>query len=246
MRNRRIIILSVICVGFSLSAFSQTTGKVVDTNNQPVEGATIVIQLPDSTYLEATISAADGTFMLKPEPESYQLIVQHLLYQTRQIKGRAHDVGIITLEPKDYNLEEVVIKSERPLVKVEDGRLGYDLSVLSEKRAVNNAYEAISKLPGVQESNGTLSLAGASSLTIVMNGKPTTMTADQLETLLRNTPVDRVEKAEVIYSAPPEFHVRGAVINVVMKRSNDYSFQGELSTYYQNRYFSSGGANGNF
>ena len=246
MRNRRIIILSVICVGFSLSAFSQTTGKVVDTNNQPVEGATIVIQLPDSTFLEATISAADGTFMLKPEPESYQLIVQHLLYQTRQIKGRAHDVGIITLEPKDYNLEEVVIKSERPLVKVEDGRLGYDLSVLSEKRAVNNAYEAISKLPGVQESNGTLSLAGASSLTIVMNGKPTTMTADQLETLLRNTPVDRVEKAEVIYSAPPEFHVRGAVINVVMKRSNDYSFQGELSTYYQNRYFSSGGANGNF
>lgn len=212
----------------------------------PVEGATIVMQLPDSTYLEATISAADGTFMLKPEPESYQLIVQRLLYQTRQIKGRAHDVGIITLEPKDYNLEEVVIKGERPLVKVEDGRLGYDLSVLSEKRAVNNAYEAISKLPGVQESNGTLSLAGASSLTIVMNGKPTTMTADQLETLLRNTPVDRVEKAEVIYSAPPELHVRGAVINVVMKRSNDYSFQGELSTYYQNRYFSSGGANGNF
>lgn len=246
MRNRIIIILSVICVGFSLSAFSQTTGKVVDTNNQPVEGATIVMQLPDSTYLEATISAADGTFMLKPEPESYQLIVQHLLYQTRQIKGRTHDVGIITLEPKDYNLEEVVIKGERPLVKVEDGRLGYDLSVLSEKRAVNNAYEAISKLPGVQESNGTLSLAGASSLTIVMNGKPTTMTADQLETLLRNTPVDRVEKAEVIYSAPPELHVRGAVINVVMKRSNDYSFQGELSTYYQNRYFSSGGANGNF
>lgn len=143
MRNRRIIILSVICVGFSLSAFSQTTGKVVDTNNQPVEGATIVIQLPDSTYLEATISAADGTFMLKPEPESYQLIVQHLLYQTRQIKGRAHDVGIITLEPKDYNLEEVVIKSERPLVKVEDGRLGYNLSALSEKQAVNNIYEAI-------------------------------------------------------------------------------------------------------
>lgn len=38
-----------------------------------------------------------------------------------------------------------------------------------------------------------------------MNGKPTTMTADQLETLLRNTPVDRVEKAEVIYSAPLNF-----------------------------------------
>lgn len=79
-----------------------------------------------------------------------------------------------------------------------------------------------------------------------MNGKPTTMTSEQLETLLRNTPVNRVEKAEVMYSAPPELHVRGAVINVVIKRSHDYSFQGELSTNYQNRYFSSGGANGNF
>ena len=34
------------------------------------------------------------------------------------------------------------------------------------------------------------------------------MDAGQLETLLRNTPLDRVEKAEVMYSAPPEYHVR--------------------------------------
>lgn len=106
MRNRRIIILSVICVGFSLSAFSQTTGKVVDTNNQPVEGATIVIQLPDSTYLEATISAADGTFMLKPEPESYQLIVQHLLYQTRQIK-----VGLMMSASLHWSRKTIIWRS---------------------------------------------------------------------------------------------------------------------------------------
>ena len=246
MECKRIIAGLFIYAGFASSVFSQTTGKIVDANLHPVEGATIVMQLPDSTYLGATISAADGTFTLEPEPENYQLIIQHLLYKTRQVKGQTRDAGVITLESKDYNLEEVVIEGEKPLVKVENGRLGYNLSVLSEKQVVNNAYEAITKLPGVQESSGILSLAGANSLTIVMNGKPTTMTAEQLETLLRNTPVDRVEKAEVMYSAPPELHVRGAIINVVMKRSNDYSFQGELSTYYQNKYFSSGGANGNF
>lgn len=246
MDCKRFVICTLIYVGLSFPVFSQTIGKIVDVNQQPVDGATIVMQLPDSTYLGAAISAADGTFILEPELESYQLIVQHLLYQTRLVKGPARDAGIIVLEPKDYNLEEVVIKGEKPLVKVENGRLGYNLSLLSQKQAVNNVYEAITKLPGVQESNGALSLAGASSLTIVMNGKPTTMTAEQLETLLRNTPVERVEKAEVMYSAPPELHVRGAVINVIMKRSNDYSFQGELSTYYQNKYFSSGGANGNF
>lgn len=240
------VIGTIFILGYSNVVWSQTKGKIVDTKQQPIEGATVVMQLPDSTYLGVTISTAAGTFILEPEPESYQLIVQHLLYQTRLVKGQSSDAGIIVLEPKDYNLEGVVIKGEKPLVKVENGWLGYNLSVLSQKQAVNNAYEAITKLPGVQENNGALSLAGSSSLTIVMNGKPTTMAAEQLETLLRNTPVERVEKAEVMYSAPPELHVRGAVINVVMKRSNDYSFQGELSTYYQNKYFSSGGANGNF
>lgn len=92
MKSKRLIGL-LLHTALPVWAFSQIKGTIVDIHQQPVEGATIVMQLPDSTYLEATISAADGTFMLKPEPESYQLIVQHLLYQTRQIKGRAHDVA---------------------------------------------------------------------------------------------------------------------------------------------------------
>lgn len=112
MECKRIIAGLFIYAGFASSVFSQTTGKIVDANQyqHPVEGATIVMQLPDSTYLGATISAADGTFMLEPEPENYQLIIQHLLYQTRQVKGQARDVGVITLESKDYNLDEVVIE----------------------------------------------------------------------------------------------------------------------------------------
>ena len=100
---------------------NQTTGKIVDINQQPIEGATIVMQLPDSTYLGAAISAADGTFVLESEPENYQLIVQHLLYQTRLVEGQTHDAGIIVLESKDYNLDEVVIEGERPFVTVEQG-----------------------------------------------------------------------------------------------------------------------------
>ena len=89
-------------------------------------------------------------------------------------------------------------------------------------------------------------MAGAGSLTVILNGKPTTMDAGQLETLLRNTPINRVEKVEVMYSAPPEYHVRGAVVNVVLKRSNDYAFQGEISADYKNKYFNSGNMKGNF
>lgn len=245
------ITISVVCFiilgNIPAAIWGQTIrGILMDDKQQPIEGATVVLQAIDSTYISAALSGIDGAFLLNSQPEEYRLIIQHLLYEAREITTKGKDLGIIRMQPKDYSLDEVVIKAERPFVKVENGRLGYNLSVLAESKVVNNAYEALTKLPGVQEERGVLQLAGAGSLTILLNGKPTTMDAGQLETLLRNTPLSRVEKAEVIYSAPPEFHIRGAVINVVLKRSDDYSFQGEVSADYANRYFNSGGMNGNF
>ena len=43
------------------------------------------------------------------------------------------------------------------------------------------------------------------------------MSYEQLINLLKNTPASRVEKAEVMYSAPPQYHVRGAAINLILK-----------------------------
>lgn len=250
MRLNKVIlsVISYIVVSsFQIAVWGQTiNGKIIDSEQRPIEGATIVLQTVDSIYIDASISNADGIFTLNGQQEKYRLIIQHLLFHTKQVTGNGKNAGTIQLQPQDYALDEVVVKAERPFVKVENGRLGYNLAVLSEKQVVNNAYEALMRLPGVQESKGTLTLVGAGNLTVILNGKPTTMDVGQLETLLRNTPVSRVEKAEVMYSAPPEYHVRGAVINVVLKRSNDYSFQGEVSADYKNQYFNSGGMKGNF
>lgn len=246
MECKKIIAGLFIYVGFASSVFSQTTGKIVDANQHPVEGATIVMQLPDSTYLGATISAADGTFTLEPEPENYQLIIQHLLYKTRQVKGQARDAGVITLESKDYNLEEVVIEGERPFVTVEQGKLSYDISAISEKHIVNNAYEAICKLPGVQDRNGKLLLVGAKDVTVILNGKASTLTQEQLIEMLKNTSASQVQTAEVMYNTPPEYHVRGAAINIVTAKADDNTIQSELSASYSNQYFSSYSGNVNF
>lgn len=239
-----IVILSLCCIA-SVHA-QQISGIITDQKEQPVAGAAVVMQTADSTYLSAAVSNADGTFTLHSRPETYRLIVHHLLYHTKEITAAGADTVVIRLALKDNALDEVVVKAERPFIKVENGRLGYNLSLLAQNKTVNNAYEALTKIPGVQQRQGALTLTGAGKLTVILNGKPTTMDAGQLETLLRNTPVNRVEKAEVMYSAPPEYHVRGAVVNVVLKRPNDYSFQGEVSADYQARYFNSGGVTGNF
>ena len=244
--NIRYIISAIFTLYCPAVICGQTTGKILDNNRQPVDGATIVMLLPDSTILGATISAADGTFTLEPEAENYQLIIQHLLYHTRQIKGQARDIGIITLESKDYNLEEVVIKGERPFVTVEQGKLNYNISAISEKHIVNNAYEAICKLPGVQDRNGKLSLVGAKDVTVILNGKASTLTQEQLIEMLKNTSASQVQTAEVMYNTPPEYHVRGAAINIVTAKADDNTIQSELSASYSNQYFSSYSGNVNF
>lgn len=246
MAIRLLLSISLILI-FGAAIKAQTIrGKIVDDKQQPIDGATVILQTRDSIYIDAVISNADGSFLFNHHPEEYCLIIQHLLYHTRKLADKDVNAGIIQLESKNHTLEEVIIKAERPFVRVEGGRLQYNLGQLAGNKVVNNVYEALTKLPGVNEDKGELNLAGAGNIKILLNGKLTTMNATQLVTLLKNTPIDRVERAEVMYSAPPQFHVRGAVINVVMKRPDDYSFQGEVSTNYINHYFNSGSLNGNF
>ena len=132
------------------------------------------------------------------------------------------------------------------MVKAKEGRLEYNLSLLSQKQIINNAYEAICKLPGVQDKNGKLSLVGAKEVTVILNGKASTMTQEQLIEMLKNTSASQVQTAEVMYNTPPEYHVRGAAINIVTAKAEDNTIQSELSATFRNRYFNSYNGNINF
>ena len=221
-------------------------GRVIDPSDAPVAGAAVVLFNRDSVYLDAVASDADGCFEIRSAVRPYRLQFQHIAYEVRTIESDRTDLGDIRLTEASTKVAAVVVEGERPVVKVEQGRLDYDLGRLTEGQAVNNAYEALTRLPGVMEQEGALTLAGASSVTVILNGRPSTMTPEQLATLLRSTPVDRVEKAEVMFSAPPQYHVRGAAINVVLRRSHETAFSGELHANYTNRYYDTYDAGGNF
>lgn len=218
------------------TATAQTiTGKVTDPSNQPIDGATVVLQTLDSVFVEATITNTDGTFLLNHQPTRYRLLFQHLLYETLEKEGSGRDAGTFVLQPKDYALQEVVVEGERPLVTVEGSRLSYDMPQLISQRLVTNAYEALKQLPGVIEQNDVLTLAGAGGVSLLLNGRPSSMTYEQLITLLKGMPASRVEKAEVMYSAPPQYHVRGAAINLVLKgyKPGEGGLQGEIHSEYK-------------
>lgn len=137
------------------------------------------------------------------------------------------------------NLPDIMIKGERPVVKIKDGKLTYDVPRLLESKVVSNAYESILQLPGVREQDGKILLAGANSLTVVLNGKPTTMDSEQLYQLLKNTPHSRLKTAEVMYSAPPQYHTRGAVINLVLSDGHSIipDLQGQFNSSYTQKHY---------
>lgn len=123
------------------------------------------------------------------------------------------------------NLPEVMIKGSRPIVKAERGMLSYNMPLLLKQLPADNAYEALTRIPGVSDATGNISFLG-NEVTLIVNGQATTLTQEQLTERLKAMPAAQLAKAEVMLSAPARYHVRGMVINIVTK---DYAGTNQLS-----------------
>ena len=123
------------------------------------------------------------------------------------------------------NLPEVMIKGSRPIVKAERGMLSYNMPLLLKQLPADNAYEALTRIPGVSDATGSISFSG-NEVTLIVNGQATTLTQEQLTERLKAMPAAQLSKAEVMLSAPARYHVRGMAINIVTK---DYAGTNQLS-----------------
>ena len=131
----------------------------------------------------------------------------------------------LTMENMMHNLPEVMIKGLRPIVKAERGMLTYNMPLLIKQLPADNAYEALTRIPGVSDATGSMSFSG-NEVTLIINGQATTLTQEQLIERLKAMPAAQLAKAEVMLSAPARYHVRGMAINIVTK---DYAGTNQLS-----------------
>ena len=220
---------------FLSSAMAQektVSGRVINAANKAIDAAVVVMFSADSTHLKTVVSNANGEFSMPLDTIPFQLFFEHVAFDRKRLTFHSPNIGEVMLKEKAVKMEEVVIKAYRPIVKAEEGKLNYQLSQIASGSTATNVYEALSKIPGVDEKDGSLSLAGMGALTVIINGKPSSMSPKQLETLLRSMPIDRVESAELMYSAPPKYRVRGAVLNLVLHRNKDNTYAGEVRGGY--------------
>ena len=122
----------------------------------------------------------------------------------------------LTMENMMHNLPEVMVKGSRPIVKAERGMLSYNMPLLLKQLPADNAYEALTRIPGISDATGSISFSG-NEVTLIVNGQATTLTQEQLTERLKAMPAAQLSKAEVMLSAPARYHVRGMAINIVTK-----------------------------
>lgn len=131
----------------------------------------------------------------------------------------------LTMENMMHNLPEIMVKGSRPIVKAERGMLSYNMPLLLKQLPADNAYEALTRIPGISDATGSISFSG-NEVTLIINGQATTLTQEQLTERLKAMPAAQLAKAEVMLSAPARYHVRGMAINIVTK---DYAGTNQLS-----------------
>ena len=131
----------------------------------------------------------------------------------------------LTMETMLHNLPEVMVKGSRPIVKAVRGMLSYNMPLLLKQLPADNAYEALTRIPGISDATGSISFSG-NEVTLIINGQATTLTQEQLTERLKAMPAAQLAKAEVMLSAPARYHVRGMAINIVTK---DYAGTNQLS-----------------
>lgn len=97
------------------------------------------------------------------------------------------------METMMRNLPEIMVKGSRPIVKAERGMLTYDMPLLLKQLPADNAYEALTRLPGVSDATGGISFMG-NEVTLIVNGQATTLTTEQLAERLKAMPATKLAK----------------------------------------------------
>ncbi len=213
---KRITILIIVILFFQ-NANSQSiiSGKITDQNNKSIFFATVVLyKQADSTIAQTASSRNEGTFMLKNIKQGdYYLEVSLIGYAKERKEAlkfpRDNNSKLnIKLKAQEQMIEAVEIKAKKPLLEQQADRLVVNVAD-NITSGNDNLMDVMKKVPGIIVAGNKISPAGATNLTILIDGK-TTKYMD-VESLLKDMPGDNIQKVEIIHQPGAEFEAAGSL-----------------------------------
>lgn len=202
-------------------------GVLIDSiSREKIESAVVLLQDKDEKVLDNTISNEVGEFLFPVHTNASYIVVQHIGYEIKRSSLQSES-GFITilLSPKSSLLNEIVVKGERPAVKLRDNSLIYSPQSIVERFSPTTALELLLNVPGVVRGAAGVSLLGANRTMVIIDGKTTRYAEGEILTILSSLSPNQIKNIEISYNAPAKYRFNGAVINIetFVGRQDDYS-----------------------
>ncbi len=194
-------LLLLLSFYFSYSQEFEITGKIIDTDGNPLESATIYAEKPaDSSLVTYTISEKNGEFSLsgKTEAEVLNFRISYAGFapynQNVEIE-ESIDLGDITMEIQDNTLDEILVQGTSAPISIKRDTLEFNADSFSTQPNAN-LEELMKRLPGVEiDSNGEITVNGKPVSRIMVNGEE--FFGDDHRIATKNLPKEIIDKIQV-------------------------------------------------
>lgn len=230
-------------------------GTIIDSlNKEKLEFATIsLLNLATGKPVNGAMSDDKGKFLLRNIQEgNYKLSIAFIGYNSKVLNNlnitanqNSLQLGNIALSPLIQETKEVIVKGERALIEEKVDRTIYNAEADPTNKGAD-ASEVLRKAPMLSvDLDGNVAMRGSANVRVLINGKPSTITAGSVADALKQIPGDQIKSVEVITSPSSKYDAEGSagIINIVLKKNNleGYSLNVDASTGYR---MSSLGLNG--
>jgi outer membrane receptor protein involved in Fe transport len=210
------------------------SGTVIDSStSHPIEYANIVVlSSKDTALVNGTVTGNSGKFSISGiKPGDYLVKVKFLGYIDSKMilelrPGKMQiDLGEIKLKPATINLGDVVVEGNKSPVSYEIDKKVVDVDQM-QTVASGNAADVLENVPSVTvDIDGNVSLRGSTSFTVLVDGRPSVIDAQDI---LQQIPASSIDKIEIITNPSAKFDPEGSagIINILMKKNKASGISG--------------------
>jgi outer membrane receptor protein involved in Fe transport len=216
-------------------------GNVIDAaSGEIVEYATIALYNKKQQKIVAGgITDENGNFNITEIPlGAYQMKVEFIGFEPFVVEdlriGREtfdHTFKNITISSRVTELAEVNVAAERAVIvnKIDRKIVTVDKDLVS---AGGSAVDVLENVPSIEvDTDGNISLRGSQNLTILIDGRPSGLTAESTGALLEAIPASSIESIEIITNPSAKYDPEGVsgILNIVLKKNKLVGLNGQVS-----------------
>ena len=230
---------------FSQTLFAQANKPAVSgtvaVNGKAVEAATVsLLKAKDSSLVKNAVTDKDGAFAFEKAAEgSYLISIDAINFKkyyspvfSINEEKQTFTLTDVHLQNKEASSTAVVVTSKRPLIEQK-----IDKTVVNVDASPTNtgltALEVLEKSPGVTvDNNDNISLKGMQGVVILIDGKPTYLSGQDLANLLKNMSANQIDQIELMSQPSAKYDASGnsGIINIKTKKTKSAGFNGTFST----------------